>query len=598
VCTALVLCCPATHARAWFGRGRRFAPVASRLRGGSDPPDSAGELEAAGARDDDDGYEGDEATPPLEEFDLVVIGGGSGGLACAQEAARHGKTVAVCDFVSPSPAGTSWGLGGTCVNVGCIPKKLMHHAALLGGSLSDAASFGWELGASAPSHSWQTMVRNVQMHIKSLNFGYKAALMSADVEYVNARAAFHDPHTVHATEADGTVRRLRAKHFVIAVGGRPRYLDHIPGGRELVISSDDLFSLPRPPGKTLCIGGGYVSLECAGFIAGLGMEPHVMVRSVPLRGFDRQMAQLVKAHMEGELGVRFVQRALPTRIERVERGPTASARTQPGGGEDGEDDELPEAAPSAEAAAEPTSALRVTWTVTLPDGTRVQESGEYDTVLVAIGRDASTAQLGLDRLGVGKVELNARTGKIRTARGEQTGADHVFAIGDVLDGKPELTPVAIQAGRLLARRLYAGSEVEMEYDGVPTTVFTPLEYACVGMSEEQAIEQLGKVRARSLAPARPSHARLSPGACSQRTPTRARFTLPFLLAAGSICPRLPSPRLGVHGAGARGGVPLVLQAPRVDAAAPARQRVLRQAHLRPRGQAAGTRRAHVRARSG
>lgn len=405
--------------------------------------------------------------------------------------------------MQPSPLGTKWGLGGTCVNVGCIPKKMMHQAALLGEGASDAESYGWDLGEKA--HRWERMVENVQMHIKSLNFAYRSELMSENVKYLNAYAAFKDAHTVECTDKKGAKTELTAARFVIATGGRPRYPD-IPGGREHTISSDDLFSLAAPPGKTLCIGASYISLECAGFIQGLGMEASVLMRSIPLRGFDVQMAGLVKDYMESH-GTAFIQGAVPTRVE-----PTAEGRK------------------------------KVSWQ--FADGST--GGGEYDTVLVAIGRDAETAKIGLHNTGV---QTNPANGKI-VASGEQTSVPHIYAIGDILDGRPELTPVAVQAGSLLVRRLYAGEARQMDYELVPTTVFTPLEYATIGLSEEDAIAKLGEVRAARARCARPCHAWL---------PTRA-------------APPARSPR-----AAKRGGLPLLLQAARVDAAKARRQRVLRQA---------------------
>lgn len=474
-CVLLAACASRAGAASAFGRQPHArGPRLAALRGGSEPP-----ADGAGADDElppDDDVE-------IEDFDIVVIGGGSGGLACAQEAAKHGKSVAVCDFVAPSPAGSSWGLGGTCVNVGCIPKKLMHHAALLGGALAEAHSYGWQAPAHPSAHSWGALVRGISEHIGSLSFGYRSALLSAGVDYLNAHASFEHAHLVRAVGADGSVRRLRAKAFVLAVGGRPRYLDDIEGGRELVVSSDDLFSLQEPPGKTLCVGGGYVALECAGLLAGLGMEAHVLVRSVPLRGFDVQMAELLCAHMQAQCGVRFIRAAVPLRIQRLPADGGARAR------------------------------LRVTWRV-LGNATSAprEESDEYDTVLVAVGRDAQTASLRLERAGV---ELDPASGKV-LATGEQTTAAHIHAVGDVLHGKPELTPVAVKAGQLLARRLCGMGSAQMDYAGVPTAVFAPLEYAAVGLSEEEAIEQLGEVRrARAplvprsrLAHATPAHARV------------------------------------------------------------------------------------------
>jgi thioredoxin reductase (NADPH) len=379
-----------------------------------------------------------------------VIGGGSGGLSCAKNAALLGAKVALCDFVQPSPIGTKWGLGGTCVNVGCIPKKLMHQAALLREGLSDARSYGWEV-PEAPPHRWEAMVEGVQMHIKSINFGYRSELMTEGVKYLNAYAVFKDPHTVECTDKKGAKTQVTAARFVIATGGRPRYPD-IPGGREHVISSDDLFSLPTPPGHTLCIGASYISLECAGFILGLGMRATVMMRSIPLRGFDQQMAAQVTKYM-GEHACEFIEKAVPTSVEPL-----------------------------------PSGKKKVCYQ--LADGST--GSAEYDTVLVAIGRDAETAKIGLANAGV---KVHPKSGKIE-ASGEQTNVPHIYAIGDILEGRPELTPVAIQAGKLLARRLFSDSRKHMDYEGVATTVFTPLEYGCIGLSEEDAIARFGEVCAR------------------------------------------------------------------------------------------------------
>jgi thioredoxin reductase (NADPH) len=381
-----------------------------------------------------------------------VIGGGSGGLACSKRAASHGKKVAVCDFVKPSPPGTTWGLGGTCVNVGCIPKKLMHAAALHGEGMADAASFGWEVPQR--KHNWEVMVENVQAHVKSLNFGYRSDLMSNSVKYYNAYATFLDPHTLLAVDKKGKETKITADTVVIATGGRPRYPD-IPGAMEHCITSDDVFSMKMPPGRTLVIGASYVALECAGFINGLGFDTTVMMRSIPLRGFDQQMAGICKAYMQ-EHGVKFVDGAVPTAVEKL-----------------------------------PSGAKKVSWKHS--DGT--EASAEFDTVLLGIGRDVCTSGIGLDKAGV----VLSKSGKIPVVD-EQTNVPHIFAIGDVIDGEAlnppsattELTPVAIQAGKLLADRLYGGKTAKMDYTNVPTTVFTPLEYGAIGLPEEEAIKVYGE----------------------------------------------------------------------------------------------------------
>jgi len=383
------------------------------------------------------------------DYDIIVIGGGSGGLSASKEAARLGKKVAVCDFVKPSPAGTTWGLGGTCVNVGCIPKKLMHQAALLGEAVKDAKSFGWEVEKDTVQHSWTKMVEEVQNHIGGLNWGYRVALREKQVTYLNEYAEFVDEHTLKTTNKKGKEKTITAAKFILATGGRPKYPE-IPGV-EFGISSDDLFSLPHSPGKTLLIGASYIALECAGFLAALGCDTTVMVRSILLRGFDQQMANKIGEYME-EHGVNMIRECVPSSIEKIEDGTPGK--------------------------------LKVFGKY--KDGTEFVD--EFNTVIFAIGRDACTGHIGLDKVGV---NLNPKNGKVLHDAKEQSNVPNIYAIGDVLDDKPELTPVAIQAGKLLARRLCGVSETVTDYDNVCTTVFTPLEYGCCGLSEEDAIQKFG-----------------------------------------------------------------------------------------------------------
>ncbi len=219
-------------------------------------------------------------------FQVVIIFFSFGlvlGLACSKEAASLGARTAVLDFVKPSPAGSTWGLGGTCVNVGCIPKKLCHNAALLGEASADAIDFGWDL--TKVGHDWGKLVQSVQDYIRSLNFGYRTELRDKSVTYLNALGRMISPHEVECLSGAGVKSVIRGRRIVIAVGGRPKPLD-CPGG-ELAISSDDIFMKPDAPGKTLVVGASYVALECAGFLTGLGFEVVVAVRSILLRGFDQ-----------------------------------------------------------------------------------------------------------------------------------------------------------------------------------------------------------------------------------------------------------------------------------------------------------------------
>uniref|UniRef100_A0A3Q2Y0K6 thioredoxin-disulfide reductase (NADPH) n=1 Tax=Hippocampus comes TaxID=109280 RepID=A0A3Q2Y0K6_HIPCM len=379
-----------------------------------------------------------------EAYDYDLISG-----THSFHSATLGKKVMVLDFVVPTPKGTTWGLGGTCVNVGCIPKKLMHQTALLATSMQDARKFGWEFDETV-KHNWETMKTAINDYIGSLNWGYRVALRDKNVNYVNAYAEFVEPHKIKALNKRGKETFYTAAKFVLATGERPRYLG-IPGDKEYCITSDDLFSLPYCPGKTLVIGASYVALECGGFLAGLGLDVTIMVRSILLRGFDQEMADRAGEHME-EHGIKFIRKYVP--IEELEAG-------TPG-------------------------RLKVTAKSTENDDVI---EGEYNTVLIAVGRDACTDKIGLDKIGV---KVNPKNGKIPVNDEEQTNVAHVYAIGDILEGKWELTPVAIQAGKLLARRLYGGSTVKCDYVNVPTTVFTPLEYGSCGLSEERATELYGQ----------------------------------------------------------------------------------------------------------
>ncbi|XP_048044891.1 thioredoxin reductase 2, tandem duplicate 2 isoform X2 [Megalobrama amblycephala] len=252
------------------------------------------------------------------DYDLVVIGGGSGGLACSKEAAQLGHRVAVLDYVEPSLKGTKWGLGGTCVNVGCIPKKLMHQAALLGTAVKDARKYGWQIPESL-SHDWPTMAEAVQNHVRSLNWGHRVQLQDKKVKYLNMIGSLVDKHTIRAVNAKGKEMTLTTKNIVLATGGRPKYPTHVPGAVEFGITSDDVFWLSESPKKTLVVGASYVALECAGFLTGIGLDTTVMVRSIALRGFDQQMSGLVTDYMEA-YGTKFSWRCTPKSVEKLPSG--------------------------------------------------------------------------------------------------------------------------------------------------------------------------------------------------------------------------------------------------------------------------------------
>lgn len=380
-------------------------------------------------------------------YDLLCIGGGSGGLACAREAAKLGKSVAILDYVQPSQAGSTWGLGGTCVNVGCIPKKLMHHAAILGQEIQDARAYGWNTSPNAQL-DWSSLVDNVQNYVRSMNFSYRAALMDEGIKYYNAKGVLESRNIIVATDKKGRETRIHAQDIVLALGGRPKYPE-IPGASEYGISSDDIFSLDKPPGKTLIVGGSYIALETAGFLSKFGFPTTVMARSILLRGFDRDMAQRVGTYMESH-GTTFLHGCEPISIEKTHN-----------------------------------DSFLVRWA----DTCESMASDTFDTVLFATGRQPSTRHVGLEKAGI---TYNRATGKVVTdLASDATNVPNIFAIGDIVEGGVELTPVAIRAGQLLAQRLYGQSTQTMDYRNIPTVVFTPLEYASVGLTEEEAIQKIG-----------------------------------------------------------------------------------------------------------
>ncbi|KAG1675218.1 Thioredoxin reductase 3 [Nymphon striatum] len=342
------------------------------------------------------------------EYDVIVIGGGSGGLAASKVWVVH---VLMLDVSL---------------------KKLMHNAAILGHNIQDSKMFGWEVSEKG-----------------SLNWGYRVQLREKEVKYVNAYAQFTDSHTIKCVDKKGRETTMSSQNFIIATGERPRY-PNIPGAKEFCITSDDLFSLPYSPGKTLVIGASYVALECAGFLAGIGLDVTVMVRSIFLRGFDQDMAERIGKYMEKN-GVKFIRPCNPTSIERLEEGKPGKLKVKATNGE----------------------------------GELIED--EYNTVLIAIGRDPCTHTIGIENTGV---KMN-KSGTFPVVN-EQTNIPHIYAVGDILEDKPKLTPVAIQAGKFLSRRIFGGSKEQVDYINVPTTVFTPLEYGCIGYSEEDAIAQFGE----------------------------------------------------------------------------------------------------------
>ena len=268
-------------------------------------------------------------------------------------------------------------------------------------------------------------------HIKGLNFGYRVALREEGITYLNKLAKFVGPHELECTDNKGNKTTVTGARFVIAVGGRPTPLT-IPGG-EYAITSDDLFMMKNEPGDTCVIGAGYVALECAGFISGLKTgSATVLVRSMMLRGFDREIVEKVKDVMVHN-GTKIIEGVTPASIEKL-----------------------------------PTGKLLVTYS----NG----ESGEFDTVLAAVGRYMDVEKLGVHSAGPVPLEMNKSMKLV--CNNEQTSVPHVYAVGDIVAGAQESTPVAIKAGKLLARRLFGNATDVMVYKDVYYGVHTPGAWYC------------------------------------------------------------------------------------------------------------------------
>ena len=363
-----------------------------------------------------------------DKFDLIVIGGGSGGLAAAQRAAEYGAKVVLVE---------SGPLGGTCVNVGCVPKKVMWNAADIADGLEDAADYGFRLGV-AEAHDWPMLKMKRDAYVTRLNGIYENNLSKKDITLIRGRGRFVDPHTVAIDE-----RRVTAPHIIIAVGGYPM-LPPVPGA-ELGITSDGFFELERLPERAAVVGSGYIAIELAGILGALGAKVTLVLRGHrALKDFDAMLGEAMLKILQDE-GIEVATNAWPH----------ALARTA-------------------------TGALELE----VRDGRRLTP---FDSVIWAIGRLPAVEDLGLEQA---QVALDAY-GFIVTDKYQLTTADGVYAIGDVT-GRAQLTPVAIAAGRRLSDRLFGGQpERHLDYDCIPTVVFGHPPIGTVGLTEETARAKYG-----------------------------------------------------------------------------------------------------------
>lgn len=363
-----------------------------------------------------------------QHFDYIAIGGGSGGIASANRAARLGKKAAVIEAKY---------IGGTCVNVGCVPKKAMWYA----GQIADALHYASDYGFNAPlqGFNWSTLVKNREAYIERIHAAYQRGFDSNNVTVINGFAKFVNKNTV---EVDGV--QYTADHITIATGGRPSR-PNIEGA-EYGIDSDGFFALTEQPEKVIVVGAGYIAVELAGVMHALGSESHLLVRKEkPLRGFDDMLSDTLVEQM-------------------AKHGPTLHTMSVPARVEKHTDGKL---------------------TVHLENGEAI---GPVDTLIWAIGREPATDNINLEAAGV---ELNDQ-GFIPTDKYQNTNVGGIYAVGDNT-GRAQLTPVAVAAGRRLCERLFNNKPYEhLDYSNIATVVFSHPVIGTVGLSEKEAIAEYGE----------------------------------------------------------------------------------------------------------
>ncbi|QIO88976.1 glutathione-disulfide reductase [Stenotrophomonas rhizophila] len=365
------------------------------------------------------------------DYDLIVLGGGSGGLAAAFRAAQHGRRVAMLE---PGE------LGGTCVNVGCVPKKAMWLAADLAGRIGLAAAMGFDVPLR-PALDWKELVVHRQAYIANIHASYLKRLDENKVVRVPRRGRLVDAHTVECS--DGV--RISAEHILIATGAHPQRPD-IPGAA-LGLVSDDFFNLCSAPARVAIVGGGYIAVELAGLLQALGSRVTLLVRGDRL--LERFDAELT-AQLADNLRHQGVQLHFGYRLRELQRDGDAVVAL----GHDGPAD------------------------------------GQFDALFFAAGRRGNSADLGLEALGV----VVGDKGEVEVDAWQTTAVPSVHAVGDIA-GKVGLTPVAIAAARTLMDRLFGGQpQAKMDYENVASVVFSHPALGAVGLSEEEACARYGDVR--------------------------------------------------------------------------------------------------------
>ncbi|XP_010693962.2 glutathione reductase, chloroplastic [Beta vulgaris subsp. vulgaris] len=372
------------------------------------------------------------------DFDLFVIGAGSGGVRAARFSANFGAKVGICELpFHPISSEVIGGVGGTCVIRGCVPKKILVYGASFGGELEDARNFGWELNEKI-DFNWKKLLQKKTDEIIRLNNIYKRLLSNAGVKLYEGEGTVVGPNEVQVTQIDGTKLSYSAKHILIATGSRAQR-PNIPG-QELGITSDEALSLEEFPRRVVILGGGYIAVEFASIWCGMGAMVDLCFRKeLPLRGFDDEMRAVVARNLEGR-GIHVRPRTTLTELVKTDGG--VKVRTDHG------------------------------------------EEIEADAVLFATGRSPNTKRLNLEAVGV---ELD-QIGAIKVDEYSRTNVPSIWAIGDVTN-RMNLTPVALMEGTCFAKSVFGSQNSKPDYSYIACATFCIPPLSVVGLSEEQAIEQ-------------------------------------------------------------------------------------------------------------
>ncbi|KAH7125181.1 glutathione reductase-like protein [Dendryphion nanum] len=376
--------------------------------------------------------------PVPKEADYLVIGIGSGGIASARRAAKYGAKVIAVE---------SKRMGGTCVNVGCVPKKVTWNAAAIAETFKDAKAYGFK-DFQEPTFDWPYFKQKRDAYVKRLNGIYENNLNRDKIEHIKGRAKFVGTNEVEIALEEGGTQRVKAKHILIATGGRPNVPD-IPG-KELAIDSDGFFDLEQKPKTIVTSGAGYIGVEMSGMLHALGSKVHFVIRGDKLlRSFDPLIQDTVTKEYERQ-GIDLQKKSQITKIEPLGNG-----------------------------------LKRVTIQET---ETKKETIVEADAVLFAVGRVPEIEDLHIKDFGI---KLNDKN-HIITDEYQNTNLANIYAIGDVCDRGYELTPVAIAAGRRLSDRIFGGQkDRHLEYDNIPSVVFAHPEIGSIGLTEPQAREKYG-----------------------------------------------------------------------------------------------------------